>query len=57
MHAKYQTKYEKGWYDVAQRVKAILANKDKNDVAVFSFVHFSKARYVKTAGLQVLDNM
>lgn len=46
-HAKYQQNIEKGWYDVAQRVKAILANKDKNDVAVssISIKHLTRARY------------
>ena len=38
MHVKYQRKYEQGWYDIAKRVRAVLANKDKNDVAVFPFV-------------------
>ena len=38
MHVKYQRKYEKGWYDIAKRVRAALANKDKNHVAVFPFV-------------------
>ena len=37
MHVKYQRKYEKGCYDIAKRVRAVLANKD-NDVAVFPFV-------------------
>ena len=34
-HVKFQWKYEKYWQDVAQRVKTILENKNKNDVSVF----------------------
>ena len=41
-----QSKCKKGWYNVVQRVKILLVNKDQNAAAVFIIFteHHSKAR-------------
>ena len=37
-HEKHQWKFEKGWYNVIQKVKTLPINKDKNGAAGFSLV-------------------